>query len=230
MTRQGKFRPSLTHAKSDDRQTSDAAHGIPSEDDRSRYYKKLFYSFSHRALVIIDHFVRKGSLSELDKKVTNSALKDFNGMLEEVQSGKVPDIVHYADSSEYLAFLSYRTLRDFLEKYNKEEEIYVSSKYELGKTGGPIKEKAARLSLDDKNYIDDFSDAATKKGYGAVLAAGRKSLGLTQEQVAQRLGKTQSNIAQLELGNRGSFSAYQDYAELLGGTLKVSLHLSKDSS
>ena len=59
------------------------------------------------------------------------------------------------------------------------------------------------------------------------MIALRKKAGLTQEQMADRLGTKKSNISRLEsLGYAGSprLSTIEEYARVLGYTTKVAFH------
>lgn len=71
-----------------------------------------------------------------------------------------------------------------------------------------------------------LSDAATLKEYESLatefesaheLVAARSRAGLTQEEVAERMGTTQSTVARLESGKRPpSLRTVQRYAQAVG--------------
>lgn len=76
-----------------------------------------------------------------------------------------------------------------------------------------------------------LADPATRAAYDALapefetareLVAARARAGLTQEQVAERMGTTQSTVARLESGKRPpSLRTVQRYAEAVGGRAVV---------
>lgn len=78
-----------------------------------------------------------------------------------------------------------------------------------------------------------LSDVKVKKAYDAItpefalaktLIAARVKAGLTQEEVAQRMGTTQSVIARLEAGNSlPSLKSLYRYAEATGTTPAIQL-------
>ena len=56
---------------------------------------------------------------------------------------------------------------------------------------------------------------------GYRLAERRKELGLTQLELAERMGITKSRISQIERGEVSTFSAVARYVEALGGTIQI---------
>lgn len=69
-----------------------------------------------------------------------------------------------------------------------------------------------------KTFCDDLLDE---------LLAARKAAGLTQEQVAERMGTKQTSIARLETGltsgNLPSMTMLQKYARAVGKKLQIRL-------
>ena len=62
-------------------------------------------------------------------------------------------------------------------------------------------------------------------GQPATLASLRRDLGLTQEQVASRVGMSQSDLSKLERRGDVRLSSLRAYAEALGGSLRVLVEL-----
>lgn len=56
---------------------------------------------------------------------------------------------------------------------------------------------------------------------GARLAERRRELGLTQQELADRMSVTKSRISQIERGEVSTFSAVARYVEALGGTIQI---------
>jgi DNA-binding XRE family transcriptional regulator len=57
---------------------------------------------------------------------------------------------------------------------------------------------------------------------GHRLAERRKSLGLTQAQVAERMGVTKSRVSQIERGEVSTIEAVARYVQAIGGHIQVS--------
>lgn len=57
---------------------------------------------------------------------------------------------------------------------------------------------------------------------GHRLAERRKALGLTQSDVAERMGVTKSRISQVERGDVSTFEVIARYVQALGGEIQVS--------
>jgi DNA-binding XRE family transcriptional regulator len=57
---------------------------------------------------------------------------------------------------------------------------------------------------------------------GHRLAERRKSLGLTQAQVAERMGVTKSRVSQIERGEVSTIDAVARYVQAIGGHIQVS--------
>ena len=65
---------------------------------------------------------------------------------------------------------------------------------------------------------------------GETLAEARVRAGLTQTEVAQRLGISQSDVSKLERRDDLRLSTLARYARALGGRLHVGLQLSDDAA
>ena len=57
---------------------------------------------------------------------------------------------------------------------------------------------------------------------GHRLAERRKALGLTQAQVAERMGMTKSRVSQVERGEVSTIDAVARYVQAIGGTIQIS--------
>lgn len=57
---------------------------------------------------------------------------------------------------------------------------------------------------------------------GHRLAERRKALGMTQSDVADRMGVTKSRISQVERGDVSTFDVISRYVQALGGEIQVS--------
>ncbi|WP_125776434.1 helix-turn-helix domain-containing protein [Antribacter gilvus] len=56
---------------------------------------------------------------------------------------------------------------------------------------------------------------------GHRLAQRRAELGLTQQDVADRMGITKSRVSQIERGEVSTFAVVTRYVEALGGTVQI---------
>lgn len=82
-----------------------------------------------------------------------------------------------------------------------------------------------------------LADAGTRAAYDALepefetareLVAARARAGLTQEEVAARMGTTQSTVARLESGKRPpSLRTVQRYAQAVGGRAVVRIEATR---
>lgn len=71
--------------------------------------------------------------------------------------------------------------------------------------------------LDDAATRAEYDALATEFETARELVAARARAGLTQEEVAQRMGTTQSTVARLESGKRPpSLRTVQRYAQAVG--------------
>jgi DNA-binding XRE family transcriptional regulator len=57
---------------------------------------------------------------------------------------------------------------------------------------------------------------------GHRLAERRKALGLTQAQVADKMGVTKSRVSQVERGEVSTIEAVARYVQAIGGTIEIS--------
>ena len=57
---------------------------------------------------------------------------------------------------------------------------------------------------------------------GHRLAERRKAMGLTQAQVAERMGVTKSRVSQIERGEVSTIEAVARYVQAIGGTIQIS--------
>jgi DNA-binding XRE family transcriptional regulator len=57
---------------------------------------------------------------------------------------------------------------------------------------------------------------------GHRLAERRKALGLTQAEVAERMGVTKSRVSQIERGAVSTIEAVARYVEAIGGQIQIS--------
>jgi DNA-binding XRE family transcriptional regulator len=93
--------------------------------------------------------------------------------------------------------------------------------------------ESGEISEDEKErnaYFTDPANAAeieeqqAKMDLVIALYEARKAAGLTQKQLAEKLGTTQANIAELERGRRNiTFSTLARYARACGKRITVTL-------
>ncbi len=75
----------------------------------------------------------------------------------------------------------------------------------------------------DPEYRKAYDALEEEFALPAAIAAARGKAGLTQEEVAQRMRTTQSNIARLEAGRTTpSTRTLEKFAEAVGARLKIS--------
>lgn len=75
----------------------------------------------------------------------------------------------------------------------------------------------------DAEYRDAYDALEEEFALAAAIAEARGRAGLTQEEVAQRMQTTQSNIARLEAGRTTpSTRTLERFAEAIGARLKIS--------
>jgi ribosome-binding protein aMBF1 (putative translation factor) len=76
---------------------------------------------------------------------------------------------------------------------------------------------------EDTAYRKAYDELEEEFALAAAIAEARGRAGLTQEQVAQRMHTTQSNIARLEAGRTTpSTRTLERFAEAVGARLKIS--------
>lgn len=79
--------------------------------------------------------------------------------------------------------------------------------------------RAAKVPADQ-----EAAAAASSRALRDALALGelRKDRGITQAQIAERLGKSQGNVSELERRDDVYLSSLREYVEALGGRLEIS--------
>ncbi|PKO22552.1 MAG: transcriptional regulator [Chloroflexi bacterium HGW-Chloroflexi-1] len=78
----------------------------------------------------------------------------------------------------------------------------------------------------DPAFADGFDAGYTDFKIGALLQQARETAGLTQEQVALRLGTKKSAISRIENhAENATLLTLKAYAQAVGGTLQVQLLL-----
>jgi ribosome-binding protein aMBF1 (putative translation factor) len=85
-------------------------------------------------------------------------------------------------------------------------------------------DKLRRRWRRDPAFREAYDALESEFGIAAVLIAARSRAGLSQAQVAKRMGTTQSVVARLESGRqRPSLSSLSRYAKATGSRLRVEL-------
>jgi DNA-binding XRE family transcriptional regulator len=77
--------------------------------------------------------------------------------------------------------------------------------------GGGGEEAVTQARQRNQAYID-----------GHRLAERRKALGLTQADVAERMGVTKSRVSQIERGEVSTIEAVARYVQAIGGRIQIS--------
>lgn len=78
--------------------------------------------------------------------------------------------------------------------------------------------------LNDPEYSHEYARQEQEFSFARVLIQARIRSGLTQREVAERMGTTQSVIARMESGTPlPSLRSIQRYAQATGNKLKLSL-------
>lgn len=78
-------------------------------------------------------------------------------------------------------------------------------------------ERQKRIQKQADEYISEYNS----------LQELRKSLGITQEEIARKQGITQVNISNLEKRSDMHISTLRRYVEALGGKLEINIRLSE---
>jgi DNA-binding XRE family transcriptional regulator len=78
-------------------------------------------------------------------------------------------------------------------------------------TGAGGEQSVAEARRRNQAYID-----------GHRLAERRKALGLTQAQVAEKMGVTKSRVSQVERGEVSTIEVVARYVQAIGGTIQIS--------
>lgn len=85
-------------------------------------------------------------------------------------------------------------------------------------------EKERNAYFTDPANAAEIEEQQAKMDLIIALYEARKSAGLTQKQLAEKLGTTQANIAELERGRRNiTFSTLARYARACGKRIAVTL-------
>ena len=88
----------------------------------------------------------------------------------------------------------------------------------MSKVDKLIKQKSAK----NKEFARTYSRENERLQVAVALMQLRESEGLTQRQLAERVGKPQSTIARIESGNMNvSYGVLSDIAESLGKKLEI---------
>ena len=77
----------------------------------------------------------------------------------------------------------------------------------------------------DPKYLREFEALNPEFALARGLIEARAEAGLTQEEVAQRMGTSQPTVARLESGHKPSLKTLERYAEAVG--MKVDIRLVK---
>ena len=96
--------------------------------------------------------------------------------------------------------------------------------YEAGGAMTRLKDLKKRLMEDDPEFQEEYARADDEFALIEALVRARAAAKLTQAELAQRLGTTQSAVARLEGGRVSpSFATLRRYAEATGTRLTVGL-------
>ena len=77
--------------------------------------------------------------------------------------------------------------------------------------------------LNDPEYRDAYDALEGEYSIVHALVGARTSAGLTQAQVAERMGTKQSAVSQIEGGRNISITRLRAYAEAVGRDVRISL-------
>jgi len=86
-----------------------------------------------------------------------------------------------------------------------------------------VRDIHAESMLQDPEYRREYESLEEEFALIDVLVKARTRSGLTQAQVADRLGVSQPAVARIESGKNISYKALRRYASAIGCTLKVDL-------
>lgn len=88
--------------------------------------------------------------------------------------------------------------------------------------GKKLQEKHSEL-MQDAEYASKFEEQKEEFNVARELIRARMQAGLTQQEVAQRMGTTQSVIARMESGKPlPSLRSLRRYAQATGNKIKIS--------
>ena len=77
--------------------------------------------------------------------------------------------------------------------------------------------------LKDPEFKAEYEALEDEFQLASELIRARKRAGLTQKQIAQSMGTTQSAVARMESGRSPSMKSIQRYADAAGCKVKISL-------
>ena len=80
--------------------------------------------------------------------------------------------------------------------------------------------------MKETDFVKEYENLAPEFNLVSALICARAAANLTQEDVAKRMGTSQSAIARLESGHRPSLQSLRRYAAAVGH--KVEIHLTAD--
>lgn len=90
--------------------------------------------------------------------------------------------------------------------------------------GKSMEKKHEEMLARDPEYVREYSRMEEEFQFVRELIRARMRAGLTQKQVAEKMGTTQSTVARLESGSTmPSFRSLQKYAQATGSKIKISL-------
>lgn len=90
--------------------------------------------------------------------------------------------------------------------------------------GKSIEKKHKEMLVEDPEYAKVFTDMEEEFQLVSELIRARIRSGLTQEQLAEKMGTTQSSVARLESGSSlPSLRSLKRYAFATGSKIKISL-------
>ncbi len=79
-----------------------------------------------------------------------------------------------------------------------------------------------RWMENDPEYRESYESLETEFALASAIIEARKQAGLTQEQLAERMGISQPYVAKLEGGKNPSINTLERIAEATGSQLKIS--------
>ncbi len=90
--------------------------------------------------------------------------------------------------------------------------------------GKNIEQKHAEMLKNDPEYVQAYIEMEDEFQFAGELIRARIRAGLTQQQVAEKMGTRQSTVARLESGSTmPSLRSLQRYAHATGSKVKISL-------
>ncbi len=90
--------------------------------------------------------------------------------------------------------------------------------------GKNIEQKHSEMLKNDPEYAGAYAEMKDEFQFAGELIRARIRAGLTQQQVAEKMGTRQSTVARLESGSAmPSLRSLQRYAHATGSKVKISL-------